>query len=139
MKTYYYFLFRIYWFFRDVVKEGHKMSLISTSIASTFFLYFTLYAIVELSYFFKVSTSVDLGLNYKFWILVIGLFLWLMNYYAFIKPRDFLRQDFKKDIKGGLICLLFLFVLGFLFLIGANKNREKIFKEREKARIESKQ
>jgi hypothetical protein len=138
MKTYYYFLFRIYWFFRDVVKEGHKMSLISTSIASTLFLCFTLYTSIQLSYFFKTSTSADLGLNYKFWILVIGFFLWLINYYAFIKPRIFLKKNFKKDIKGGFACLLFVSALGFLFLIGANKNRDKIFKEREKARIENK-
>lgn len=136
MKLYYYFLFRLYWSFRDFSKEGHKMSLISTSLASTFFLYFTLYTIMELMYFFKVSSSVNLGVNYKIWILSFMFILWFLNYYLFIKPREFLRQDFKKDKKGGVLLVLFLVLLGFLFILGGNKNREKILKEQE--RIENK-
>lgn len=138
MKLHYYFLFRVYWFFRDVVKEGHKMSLISTSLASVLFLYFILYTIIGLVYFFKVSTYFSLGLNYKFWILLIGIILWLLNYYLFIKPRNFLRQDFKKDKTGGVLVLFFIVLLGYLMIVGANKNREKKVEE-NRARIESSQ
>lgn len=136
MKLYYYFLFRIYWFFRDVVKEGHKMSLISTSLASVLFLYFIVYTIIGLVYFFKVSTYFSLGLNYKFWIVLIGLVLWLLNYYLYIKPRNFLRQDFKKDKIGGILVLFFIVLLGYLMMVGVNKNREKIIEEK-KERMES--
>jgi len=137
MKFYYYFLFRLYWSFRDFSKEGHKMSLISTSLASTVFLYFTLYTIIGLMYFFKVSSSVNLGLNYKIWILSFMFILWILNYYLFIKPREFLRQDFKKDKKGGIVLIFLISLLVFLFILGANKNREKIAKEKEKGRIEN--
>ena len=139
MKQYNYFLFRLYWVFRDFAKEGHKMSLISTSLASSFFLYFTIYGIMGLIYFFKVSTSVNLGANYKFWILSFMFILWFSNHYLFIKPRNFLRKDFKKDKKGGLVIIFVVFLIGLLFVIGANKNREKIVKERKKTRIENNQ
>lgn len=137
MKLYYYFLFRIYWFFRDVVKEGHKMSLFSTSIMSIIILYFTLYGIVGFVYFFKVTASFNLGINYKFWIVSFAVVLWGINYYSFIKPRNFLRQDFKKDRKGGLIIIFVVLLIGILFVSGANKNREKIFQEKRKVRIEN--
>jgi hypothetical protein len=137
MKLYYYFLFRLYWSFREFSKEGHKMSLISTSIASTFFLYFAIYTIMGLIWFFKGSTSLNLGIKYIFWILSFMFILWVLNYYLFIKPRNFLRQDFKKDKKGGVVLILLMVLLGFLFILGANKNREKIVKEQEKVRIEN--
>ena len=132
MNQYYYFLFRLYWVFRDFAKEGHKMSLISTSLASTFFLYFTLYGIMGLIYFFKVSTFLNLGANYKFWILSFMLILWSFNYYLFIKPRNFLRKDFKKDKKGGFIIVFIILLIGVFFILGANKNREKIVQEKER-------
>ncbi|WP_379804776.1 hypothetical protein [Flavobacterium ardleyense] len=113
------------------------MSLISTSLASTFFVCFTLFAIMESIYFFKVSTSVNLGANYKFWILSFTFVIWFLNYYLFIKPRNFLRRDFTKDRKGGLVIVCIVFFIGILFVIGANKNREKIVEEVENARIEN--
>lgn len=108
------------------------MSLISTSLASTFFLYFTLYGIMEFIYFFKVSTSLNLGTNYKFWIVLFMLILWSFNYYLFIKPRNFLRKDFKKDKKGGFIIVFIILLIGVFFILGANKNREKIVQEKER-------
>jgi hypothetical protein len=138
MKFYYYFLFRLYWTFRDFSKEGHKMSLISTSLASTFFLYFTLYTIIGLIYFFEVSSSLNLGVNYKIWILSIMFILWILNYFLFIKPREFLRQDFKKDKKGGSVIISLIALLIFLFVLGANINREKIVEEQEKGIIQNK-
>lgn len=135
MKTYYYFLFRIYWHFRDVVKEGHKMSLISTSLVSAFMLYFSLITISGLIDYFKTSSSADLGFNYKFWILFFLFVIWFLNYYLFVKPRDFLRKNFKKDKKGGFIIVFIILLIGILFVIGANKNREKIVKEREEKMV----
>lgn len=114
------------------------MSLISTSIASTLFLYFTLYGIMGLIYFFKVSTFLNLGANYKFWILSFMLVLWFLNFYLFIKPRNFLRKDFKKDKKGGFLIVFIVLLIGTLNVIGGNKNREKIVEEREKVRTETK-
>lgn len=137
MKLYNYFLFRLYWVFRDFVKEGHKMSLISTSIFSTIVLYFALYGIVGLIYFFKASTSINLGVDYKFWLLLFMFILWFLNYEIFIKPRKFLKKDFKKDRIGGILILFFFILLGFLMVIAGNKNREKIVEEK-KATMESK-
>ncbi|PAM92259.1 hypothetical protein B4N84_25990 [Flavobacterium sp. IR1] len=133
---YYYFLFRLYSVFRDFSKEGHKKAIFSTSIASTLFLYLNIFVVFGLIDFFKISPSVNLGDNYIFWILFFMFILWVINYYLLIKPRDFLRKGFKKDKKGGVLILFFVFMLGVLFVIGANKNREKISKQQERARIE---
>ncbi len=114
------------------------MSLISTSLASTFFLYFTLYTVIGLIYFFEVSSSLNLGVNYKIWILSIMFILWILNYFLFIKPREFLRQDFKKDKKGGIVIILLTALLIFLFVLGANLNRGKIAEEQEKEEIQNK-
>jgi hypothetical protein len=138
MKIYYYFLYRIYWFFRDYIKEGHKMSLISTSILSTIFLYFALYSIFLALWFFKLSIFVDFGNYYKFWILLIGMFIWVFNYYFLIKPRNFLRMNFNKDLLGAFLILLSIISLGAVFLTGANKNREKIIKQKQNLGIENK-
>ncbi len=111
------------------------MSLISTSLASTFFLYFSLYAIIGFFYFFKVSTSLNFGVNFKFWIILFMFILWFLNYYLFIKPRNFLRKNFQKDKKGGLFIVFVVLFIGILFLIGANKNRAKIAKDNKKAHM----
>lgn len=138
MKAYYYLLFRLYWFFRDSIKEGHKMSLITTSIFITMINLFIIMALFGMFYFFRIEFSPSLGKYYKV-ILIPSMFvLWLINYYYFIKPRNFLRKDFKKDKKGGLFIVFVFLLIGLLFVIGANKNREKIFKERGKTRIENK-
>lgn len=133
---YYYFLFRLYWVFRDFSKDGHQMALFSTSLASTFILHFTIDVIMGLVYFFKASTSLNLGDNYAFWILSFISLLWVLNYFLFIKPKKILKKDFKKDKKGGILILFFVFMLGVLFVIGGNKNREKISKQQERERIE---
>jgi hypothetical protein len=137
MKAYYYFLFRMYWFFRDSIKEGHKMSLISTSLLSTLFVYFLIVSIIGAFYYFSVEIIPSLGIYYKVVLIPAMFALWSINYYYFVKPRDFLRKDFKKDKKGGLLIFFVFLLIGILFFMGTNKNREKIFKEPEKARIES--
>lgn len=115
------------------------MAIISTSIVSTLFIYFFIFTVNGIVYFYKAEEDLSFGVNYKFWILLLGITIYLVNYYLFIKSEIFLKQDFKKDRKGGLVIIFIVLSIGILFVIVANKNREKIFKEREKARIESNQ
>lgn len=62
-----------------------------------------------------------------------------VNYWFFIRKRKFVNYNFKTDKKGGYTIIGFMVFLALMFVLIANKNREKIFKEREKERIENKQ
>jgi hypothetical protein len=138
MKAYNYFLFRVYWFYRDRFKEGHKMSLISTSIVATVIIFFIVIITIGSSYFLLYESTPSLGKSYKIIILCFMFTLWLLNYYFVIKPKLFLKKNFEKDKKGGYAIIGFIVLLAFSFVFIANKNREKIFKERgERNKIEN--
>lgn len=137
MRLYNYLLFRLYLSFRDFSKENHKKAVLLTSLASVFFLFFVIYTILGVFYFFRDSTIIDLGINYEFWIIAIGFVLWFINYTFFINPQKFLRQGFKKDKLGGVIVIFVILLIGALFVIVANKNRDKIFKEFQDDKIQN--
>ena len=139
MKAYNYFLFRVYWFYRDQFKEGHKMALISTSIVSAVIMFFMIIFIVGGVYFFGDKSVPSLGKIYKIVIISSMSTLWALNYYLLIKPRHFLRENFVKDKQGGYVVLLFLIIILSLLIVIVNRNANKISKEREKARIENNQ
>jgi K+ transporter len=75
----------------------------------------------------------------KYFIFSYILIISLLNYFLFIKDRKFLNYNFKNDKKGGYVIILYVVILALILIFFANKNREKIFTEREKARIENKQ
>ena len=139
MKAYNYFLFRIYWFYRTRFKEGHKMALLSTSIVSAVVIFFSIFIIIGGFYFILDQTAPSLEKFYKIVVLCCLLIIWFLNYYLVIKPKMFMKESFEKDKKGGYAIIGFIVFLALIFVFIANKNRERIFKEREKTRIENKQ
>lgn len=124
MKVYNYLLFRLYWSFRDFSKEGHKMALISTAASSSLFLGFILYVFVLYAYYW--TDDYVPRLSNKFLILIFAVVIFIANYYLVIKKELFLKQSFKKGKLGGFLVVMSFFFLGLLFVIGANKNREKL-------------
>lgn len=136
MKAYYYLLFRLYSQLMNP-KNGYDeitaINIITTT--STLIVYFSLLTILSFVdfYYFKIldlinQNSISVILN----MFIIGI----INYVYFIKDKKFLEKGFKTDKKGGYIIILFIVLNSICLVYFANKNREKIFTEREKARIE---
>ncbi|OXA87408.1 hypothetical protein [Flavobacterium hercynium] len=106
-----------------------------TTTTSTLIVYLSLLTILLFVdfYYFKIldlinQNSISVILN----MFIIGI----INYVYFIKDKKFLEKGFKTDKKGGYVIILFIVLNSMCLLYFANKNREKIFAEREKARIE---
>lgn len=137
MKAYYYFLYRVYWHYRDSPKKGHERALITTSFISSLILYVILITIFGFLYFFQENQAPSFLSNDKLKTIFIMLIIYVINYFLFIKPMRFLKKNFRKDKKGGFLIILFFIILGFLFLIGANKNRDKISKTYDKTKTEN--
>ena len=139
MKAYYYLLFRLYNNLSDPKKQNSEKTIfyLITS-TSTFLLCFSTLTIMLFIdfYFFKILNYILP--NKSITVLYMGV-IGFLNYWFFIIDRNFLNYNFKSDKKGGYAIIGFIIFLALSFVFIANKNREKIFKEREKARIESNQ
>lgn len=128
MKAYYYFLFRIYRYYKDKQNENEFQALFSATAVSTVIIYFVLlFAYGILNYFDFIPM-----INNKIYVIPFILIIGAINHYLFVKEKKFLRFDFHKDRKGGVYIITFIIVLSASFIIIANINREKIFKERRK-------
>ncbi len=136
MKFYYYLLYRIYNHYKNNYKENAGLSLYSTVTVSTLIIYFILYTVFAYVDFYsmKFLNKIVTG---KISVIVLMITIGFFNYYFFIKNKKFLNYNFKTDKEGGYAIIGFIVLLVVSFVFIANKNREKIFKEREKVRIES--
>ena len=136
MKQFNYLLFRLYDYYHRVRKEDAGLSLYFTVTASTLIIYFVFYNILTYIdfYFFKIVNQL---LPNKFSIAVFIVVIGLLNYWLFIKDRNFLNYNFKSDKKGGYAIIGFIIFLALSFVFVANKNREKNFKERQSEKIEN--
>ena len=138
MRFYYYLLFRLYKTLTEPKKgntEGGALYL--TTSTSTFFCCFFLIVIVFYIDFY-ILNIVDLLFSNQNIILLSMVLVGFMNYYFFVKPKTFLNYNFKQGKKGGYAIIVFIVLLAISFVFIVNKNKEKIFQEREKARIENK-
>lgn len=136
MKAYYYLLFRIFNYYTEKGKESHKIAIMRTSLGSALLIYFTIYTILIYLDFYCCKIS-NVIIPNKFMILLYLLVIGFLNYWIFVKEKKFLNYNFKNDKKGGYAIIGFIILLALLFIFIANKNREEIFKEQEKARIEN--
>ena len=124
MKLYYYFLYRIYMFYKDTLKEKYFISF-SVVTVSTVVIFIGLYTIYLYLDFIEIVPM----FSNKFYVIPIMLSLGVFNFYFFIKPMKFLELNFKKDTKGGILVILFLLFITLTYVLVANKNRLKINKE----------
>lgn len=138
MKTYYYLLFRLYDYYLRVRKEDAGLSLYFTVTASTLIVYFSLVLVVSLIDYLS-HNFFNLFIPNKYFIIAYLLVIGFLNYLFFIKNKKFLTYNFRNDKKGGYAIILYIIILGIVLIFFANVNREKIFKEREKGRMENKE
>lgn len=138
MKNYYYLLYRVYIYYRKDYSESDGLSIYSTTVVSTLFLYFILLIpVLYIDYYFiKILNNLISG---KLSVIIIMLAIGFLNYWFFIRNKKFLNFGFKTDKKGGYAIIGFIVLLALSFVFITNKNRDKIFKEREMARVEYKE
>jgi len=136
MKRYYYLLFRMYNHYINTDKKNISETLYSIVIASTVLIYmilFTVFAYIDFFCFKIIDQILPNNSSVIAFMAIIGF----LNYWFFIKDKKFLNYNFKTDKKGGYAIIGFMVLLACIFIFIVNKNREKIFAEREKARIEN--
>ncbi|MEI7509924.1 MAG: hypothetical protein WCJ62_10730 [Flavobacterium sp.] len=139
MKNYYYLLFRVYTYYYKRDKNDGNLALFTTTLISSLLILFLIFSgILFVNVFFNETFLISLIPN-KFWMIFYLLIIISLNYILFIKKKEFLNLNFINDKRGGYIIIYSIIILALIFVFIANKNRDKIFKEREKARIENKQ
>lgn len=126
MKAYYYFLFRIYRLYKDKNKESDAQALFSATAVSTVIVSFILLFLHGIANYFDLLPMFTNKYSAAFFMIVIGL----INHYLFVRGKKFLNCGFQKDKKGGFLIVILILALGILFIVFANINRERIFKER---------
>lgn len=128
MKAYYYFLFRIYKYFKDKRNESEFEALFSVIIVSSLILSFHLIGVYIIANYFNLVTVVTNKLYMVLFMVITGF----INYYFFIRDEKFLNYGFQKDKKGGVYIIIYMIFLGISLIIISNINRKKIFEERRR-------
>ncbi len=125
MRAYNYLLFRLYRFYTDRIKEK-DIPLIYTSTISTILIYFNLNTIY--SYLVYKDILKELMPN-KYYILIPMGAIWILNYLFFVKDIRFLECDFTKDLRGGILIIIYFLFTIYTTIVMANYNRDKIIKQ----------
>jgi len=125
MKTYYYFLFRIYVLYKDKMKESNNLALFSTTAVSTLILSLNLITLYFVANYFGLMPIVTNKLYMVLFMFTVGC----INHYFFVRERKFLNCDFHKDRKGGFLVVAYITFAFALVIIIGQYNREKIFNE----------
>ena len=138
MRAYNYLLFRLYSTLSEPKKQNDEKTILYLIVSTTTFLLCLLILTIILYIDFYFIEMVNQLLPNKFSVITLMIVIGFVNYWFFIKPKKFLNYNFKADKKSGYAIIGFIVFLALMFVLIANKNREKIFKEREKTRIENK-
>ncbi|NQX41282.1 hypothetical protein HQN84_20700 [Pedobacter steynii] len=116
------------------MKEKDIPLIYVTSISTllVYFNFFTIYSFFVYNGFFK---DIIPG---KYYVLIpIGI-IWILNYFVFVRKKEFLDNNFKKDANGGMLIILYILFTAASFIVIANYNRDKIFKQRHQQVVISK-
>ena len=109
-------------FYKDTIKEKSNYTL-SASFVSTVLISINLMSV----YFLLEYLDLLPFIPSKYYIAVFMIILWIINYYGIVRKEEFLKFNFRKDKKGGILIILFMIATAVLFISIANLNREKIF------------
>jgi len=113
-------------YFKDVVKEKDNLAF-STSISATTFVTINLFTVFAVLDYYNIVTF----LMNKYIGLLITFILWITNYLFFVRKKEFLKYNFKKDKKGGWMIILYIILTFLSFIYIANLNRNKIAQEKK--------
>jgi hypothetical protein len=133
MRAYYYLLYRIYRFYSVKMNES-DIPLIYVSAISTVLIGCNLFTIYSGLYLLGYVSLVSL----KVFIITLGV-LWLLNHFFFVKGKQFLKYAFDTNIRGSVLIFGYIVLTIMIFILLANKNRERIFSERDNAKMEVKE
>ncbi|MEJ5106546.1 hypothetical protein [Chryseobacterium sp. MYb328] len=128
MKAYYYFLFRIYRYYKDKQNENEFQALFSATAVSTTIISINVITIIGLISFFY---NIQLIASTKY-IVISMLLIGILNHLLFVRTKRFLQYNFQKDKNGGVLIITYLIISAFLTFIVGHYNRAKIFEERRK-------
>jgi O-antigen/teichoic acid export membrane protein len=124
MKYYNYLLFRLH---SALNEPGKKYDLRSINFlltnTSTFILWMFGYTILLcINCFFNNLINFLMPTNWH--ILIYYIILALLNYYLFIKAKKFLKYNFKRDIKGGVLATIAVIIIFLSFILMTLINRD---------------
>lgn len=126
MNAYNYILFRIYRFFIDQRKESNNQALFSVVVVSTVIVSYVFLFLLGIANYFDLLPM----FSNKYYVALFTIIIGAINYYFFIKNKNFLNFNFKKDVNGGIIIVSLVLLFSVVFIIFANINRHKIFEDR---------
>ena len=106
------------------MKEKYAV-LFSITAASTVIVYLGLFTIYSFLDYLEIISM----FSNKYYVVVLMISLGIINYILFIRSKKFLDYGFKKDIKGGVLILFYIFITAASFIAVANCNRAKIFEQ----------
>lgn len=125
IKAYYYFLFRIYRYYKDKEKETEFQSLFGVVAVSSTLLAFnvmSVYFFLEYFNFIPPILFKSVGFDIIFMIL-----LSLLNYLFIIRKKTFLSFGFSKDKKGGWLSIIYMILSFALIITIGSFNHQKRF------------
>jgi hypothetical protein len=121
MRLYSYLLYRIYFFYVDRMRE-EQVPLVYVTAISTVLIFVNVFTLLGLADHYGIFS---LSMN-KYSAAVTIAIMGTMNYFLFVRGERFLDYDFKKDLKGGMLIVLYFVMTLLLFILVANQHREKI-------------
>lgn len=125
MKFYYYFLFRVYRLYKDKSHETDSQAIFSVTAVSTVILCFFILSLYGVANYLGLRPL----FTEKSTTIVFAMIVGAINYFFIIRKKKFLKFNFEKDVQGGFAIVLLLVLLAGLFIVIANFNRERIFRQ----------
>ena len=107
-----------------------EIPLFYTSCVSTILIYFNLMTIYVLLVYWDLVAEIITG---KYYSLIPMAIIWLFNYFLFVRSEIFLKYNFRKDVKGGILIGFYIFITAASSIAVANYNREKILRDKPKS------
>lgn len=122
MKLIDYVLFRIYFFYKEVIKEKDDF-IFSVSVVFTTIIGINILTILAvLKIYFDLKTKLDKGSLFLIYLTLLFLV------YLYVRKKTFLVKDFKKDLFGGLCIIFYIFMSLIMLFIFAKISHDKILR-----------
>ncbi|GEM_PF-2314374 len=126
MKVYNYFAFSTYKLLESIFKkDNERLLVLKTSFIISLLILLVLYSIKGI---FELNGYNDTVIP-PLYIFLLIVIIWLPNY-IYLNKKNFLMDNNVFSLKNVIQVLLFIIAVVTGFIIIANKNRERIFKER---------